>query len=178
MNPHTLFRHVSFILIHEMPVIFKRYRAWLVNAFLSVAVLFSGSSAMAATSFQFTFSGTTYDVTTMTGSGYNNYFADNTYQTAVNTGGYFMPWYGNQLAAEAFATAGYNSGVALFSSLVNIGKYGPLFIHAEPDGYSFAAWTGNNISSFEYRLVPDMVYAVATVGCLRSTAISCPKHWH
>ena len=144
-------------------MLFKRYRAWLVNAFLSVAMLFAGSSAMAATSFQFTYSGTTYDVTTMTGSGYSGFFANSEYQTAVNTGGYFMPWYGNQVAAEAFATAGYNSGVALFSSLVNDGKYGPLFIYGEPDGYNFAAWTGNNISSFSFRLVPDMVYAVATV---------------
>lgn len=163
MNTHTQVCYVSFFLSQEMPVIFKRYRAWLVNAFLSVAMLFAGSSALAAASFQFTYSGTTYDVSTMTGSGYLGFFANSEYQTSVNTGGYFMPWYGNQLAAEAFATAGYNSGVALFSSLVNDGKYGPLFIYAEPDGYNFAAWTGNNISSFSFRLVPDMVYAVATV---------------
>lgn len=144
-------------------MIFKRYRAWLVNAFLSVAMLFAGSSALAATSFQFTYSGTTYDVSTMTGSGYLGFFANSEYQTSVNTGGYFMPWYGNQVAAEAFATAGYNSGVALFSSLVNDGSYGPAFIYAELDGYDFAAWNGTSVGSVEYRLVPDIVYAVATV---------------
>lgn len=142
---------------------FKRYRAWLVNAFLSVAMLFAGSSATAATSFQFTYSGTTYDVSTMTGSGYLGFFANSEYQTAVNTGGYFMPWYGNRLAAEVFATAGYNSGVALFSSLVNDGSYGPAFIYAEVDGYDFAAWNGTSVGSVEFQAVPDIVYAVATV---------------
>ena len=77
-----------------------------------------------------------------------------------------MPWYGNQVAAEAFATAGYNSGVALFSSLVNsnnVGDFGPAFIYAEVDGYDFAAWSGISVGSVEFQLVPDIVYAVATV---------------
>ena len=147
-------------------MLFKRYRAWLVNAFLSVAMLFAGSSAMAATSFQFTYSGTTYDVTTMTGSGFSGFFANREYQAAVNAGGYFMPWYGNQLVAEAFATAGYNSGVSLFSSLVNsnnVGDFGPAFIYAQVDGYDFAAWNGTSVGSVEFQSVPNIVYAVATV---------------
>lgn len=74
-----------------------------------------------------------------------------------------MPWYGNQLAAEAFATAGYNSGIALFSSLVNDGSYGPAFIYAEVDLYDFAAWNGTSVGSVEFQVVPDIVYAVATV---------------
>jgi len=144
-------------------VIFKRYRAWVANALLSVAMLFAGSNVMAATSFQFTYSGTTYDITTMTGSGYLGLFANSEYQTSVNAGGYFMPWYGNQLAAEAFAAAGYNAGDTLFSSLVNDGGYGPAFIYAEIDGYDFAAWNGTSVESVEFQFVPDIVYAVATV---------------
>jgi hypothetical protein len=114
------------------------------------------------TSFQFTYSGTTYEASTMTGTGFNNYFADGAYLTATDTGGYFMPWYGNVTAATAFAEAGYNSGISAFSTTVNAGYGAAAFIFANPDGYNLVAMNGGTATTYNYRLIPNMTYAVAT----------------
>jgi hypothetical protein len=141
--------------------------------FIGLIVL-AGSAASASTSFQFTYLGTTYDVTSLTGTGYNGYFADAEYLTAAGTGGYFMPWFvsGTQptdseiktavSVAEAFATAGYNSGLTAFSSDVN-GIFGAAaFIIAETDPYHFVSWNGSVATLTEYSSYPSLVYAVAT----------------
>lgn len=148
-------------------MIFKSLRTWLTKAVLSGLMVLTGSMACASTSFQFTYLGTTYDVSTLTGTGYNGFFANSSYLTATDTGGYFMPWYGSSpaaiAAATAFATAGYNSGLTDFSTSVN-GSFGSAaFITGETDMYSFVTWNGSSASFTEYGAIPDIVYAVATV---------------
>lgn len=144
-------------------MIFKSLRTWLTKAVLSGLMVLTGSMACASTSFQFTYLGTTYDVTTLTGTGFNGFFANSGYQIATDTGGYFMPWYGSAIAATAFATAGYNSGVAAFSTNVNDSFGAAAFITGPADLYSFVSWNGSSASFTEHGAVPDMVYAVATV---------------
>lgn len=130
----------------------------------SAAILLAVATVASAepTSFQFTYSGTTYEVSTMSGTGYNGYFADASYLTATDTGSYFMPWWGNVSIATAFAEAGYNSGLSDFSTTVNPGYGGAAFIFANPDGYNLVAVNDGTATTYNYSGIQNMTYAVAT----------------
>ena len=135
----------------------------------SAALCFAANPAQALTA-QVTVDGTTYDVTTFTGT-YN----ENTskFNTLINGG--LMPWWGSASLAEQFATAvGGSLGFPV------IDTYGPNFAH-KIENPGFAVYVNGKVffppnSVFNYAFTSNETgtYATATVAPPPPAAVPGP----
>jgi hypothetical protein len=124
----------------------------------SAALCLAPNPAEASTS-QVTVNGTTYDVTTFTGT----YNANNAkFNTLANNG--LMPWWGNESLAEQFAAA---VGTSLGTPVA--GAFGPSFAHKiENPGFAVYA-TGevfsppNSVFNYAFTINETGTYATATL---------------
>jgi hypothetical protein len=125
----------------------------------SAALCFAANPAQALTA-QVTVSGTTYDVTTFTGT-YNANTSK--FNTLINGG--LMPWWGSKSLAEQFATAvGADLGTPLG------GSFGPNFAYETQDvtfaiyvnGKAFAP-ANSNVYDYSFQTNETGTYATATL---------------